>query len=200
MKTTVAAFDFDGTITYGDTLHLFLMFASPFKAPVLFAKISPWLLAYTLGFLSRKQMKQIALKAFFAGTPLEDLQKIARKFSLTKLTSKIKPESLKRIQWHQARGDRLILVSASIDTYLIPWAETVGFEKVLASRLEVIDGKVTGNILGKNCREEEKVRRLEEYLGPRKNYTLYAYGNSDGDRAMLDFSDYSFYNTMGEND
>jgi HAD superfamily hydrolase (TIGR01490 family) len=197
-KSIVAAFDFDGTITYGDTLLSFLLFAKPLKAPFLLAKIAPHLFLYTLGRLSRKEAKQLCLKAFFSGMSYQEFQEIARRFSLEKIDKKVRPESLERIKWHKKSGHRLVLVSASIETYLIPWAEKMGFEKVLASKLEIIDGKVTGNLLGKNCREKEKVFRLQEYLGPKDRYTLFAYGNSDGDHAMLAFADYSYYNKMSD--
>jgi phosphatidylglycerophosphatase C len=37
------------------------------------------------------------------------------------------------------------------------------------------------------------MRRLETLLGPRDGYTLYAYGDSRGDKALLSAADFPFY-------
>jgi phosphatidylglycerophosphatase C len=77
---------------------------------------------------------------------------------------------------------------------LKPWAESVGFAAVLGSRLErTAAGLVTGRLVGKNCYGEEKPRRLAELLGDRRCYCLYAYGDSRGDRALLNCADYAYY-------
>lgn len=196
-KRVVAAFDFDGTITYNDTLLPFLMTTvGPVAAIGNFSRVLPSLMAYSLGLIGRQRAKEACLAAFYAGMPHAEFEDLGRRFSLEKLDQRIRPESRERIAWHRNRGDQMVVVSASIETYLKAWAEKEGFAAVLGSRLEVIDGKVTGKLLGKNCREDEKVRRLEEFLGPRDGYTLYAYGNSDGDKQMLAFADYAFYKKM----
>ena len=75
-----------------------------------------------------------------------------------------------------------------------PWALKTGFDDVIASHLETReDGRITGNLLGENCFGIEKVRRLEALLGPKSGYTLYAYGDSRGDRELLSSADYAYY-------
>jgi phosphoserine phosphatase len=44
--------------------------------------------------------------------------------------------------------------------------------------------------ISKNCYGQEKVNRLLEVEPDRKNYYLYAYGDSRGDREMLAFADF----------
>jgi phosphoserine phosphatase len=70
-------------------------------------------------------------------------------------------------------------------------------EYVLASEL-AIDSQncITGKLQGKNCWGEEKVAQLNELFGSKDNYILYAYGNSRGDKELLELADYPFYRTF----
>jgi phosphoserine phosphatase len=36
----------------------------------------------------------------------------------------LRPEAVGRLHWHQAQGHRTVLLSASPEIYLKPWAET----------------------------------------------------------------------------
>lgn len=195
---TVAAFDFDGTITYRDSLVYFLLFAKGyFKAALLVLRTLPTLVLFVLGRKDRQAAKEALLTNAFAGMPLSELEALGKAFAAAELPRHVRPEALARIKWHQKMGHRLVLVSASIETYLIPWCQAAGFHDTVASRLALDPaGHVTGKLLGLNCRREEKVRRLIELLGPLDQYNLYAYGDSDGDKELLESADLSFYRMM----
>ncbi len=76
-------------------------------------------------------------------------------------------------------------MSASPEFYVTPIGRRLGFDAVLATRLEVDpDGRLTGRILGANCRGPEKVVRLREWRGDTLT-VAFAYGDSAGDREML---------------
>lgn len=199
-KTVVAVFDFDGTITFRDTLISFLVYAvGPVKFGLGLICLIPSILAFFLGFLDRQKLKERFLTYFFRGSSFEEAMKIAVAFDQEKMGALIRPEALKRLQWHQEQGHRCILVSASIDLYLTPWAKEMGFQDLLCSRLEVDSkGKITGKLVGKNCRSKEKVVRLKELLGDRSQYFVYAYGDSRGDDEMLAWSDKSYFRVMPE--
>jgi HAD superfamily hydrolase (TIGR01490 family) len=112
-------------------------------------------------------------------------------FARKRIPALIRPKRLKILQNHLDQGHRCILISASIELYTHPWAEAAGFSNALTSQLEVDnEGKITGKLKGKNCRGPEKVRRLEELLGPKSDYILYAYGDSAGDRQLLEVADH----------
>ena len=56
----------------------------------------------------------------------------------------LKPQAMKKLQWHQDRGHRCILISASLDLFLVPWATREGFNDLICSRVEVDEkGHVT---------------------------------------------------------
>ncbi len=194
-KRTVAAFDFDGTISYHDTLLPFLIFVKGYvKTFFLLFLASPYLLAFMCKIISRKRAKEQVVTLFFKNIPLNELRTFGRRFAEEKIPSLLRPEVLCQIAEHLKKNEECILISASLEVYLEPWAKSIGFSKVLATRLKT-DGRglITGKILGENCWGPEKVVRLEEYAGERDKYILYAYGNSRGDRELLDYSDFPFY-------
>jgi HAD superfamily hydrolase (TIGR01490 family) len=109
----------------------------------------------------------------------------------------LREEALQRLAWHRRQGHRCVVISASLGVYVQPWALQAGFDEVIASRLETTaDGCVTGKLAQGNCYGAEKVRRLEALLGDRAGYTLYAYGDSRGDRELLSLADHAYYRRM----
>ena len=196
---TIAAFDFDGTITKRDALVSFLIHSFGLST-TLYKGIClvPAFLNYLFNRLTRQQIKETILTAYFKGIPEEHMQQLAQTFSTSKgLQRLLRPEALRRIYWHRSQGHHLFIVSAAIQNYLNPWAKSMGFEDVIASRLEITpQGTITGHLNGLNCWGPEKVRRLKEVLGSKENWILYAYGDSRGDKELLEFADYPFLNEM----
>ncbi len=191
----VAAFDFDGTITDRDTLLPFLHYTFG-TWPCFFCILSsiPIFLGWVVGMVSRQGVKETLLSHFFSGVDLEVVQQYAERFAERKLPSYVKAEAVQRLRWHQKHHHRCVLVSASIENYLRPWASSMGFHDVIASQLAIDkEGRVTGKLKGKNCRGEEKIQRLEALLGPKQRYTLFAYGDSRGDAELLALADYPYY-------
>ncbi len=198
-KKIVAAFDFDGTITYTDSLIFFFTFVvGPIRTFFYLFLSIPLFFAFFTGKIGRTGIKEALLRRFFKGRSIEEIRGLGERFVLEKLPKLISPEAIKRIEWHTKKGHRLVLVSASLDIYLAPWAKSMGFQDCLTSVLEIDkSGKITGKLKGKNCRGEEKVRRLLKLLGKREYYRIYAYGDSVGDKEMLEFADFAFYRKMG---
>jgi phosphatidylglycerophosphatase C len=60
---------------------------------------------------------------------------------------------------------------------------------VCAVELEAEGGRLTGRMVGANCRGAEKVRRLTTWLDGEPPTRLWAYGNSSGDRELLAAAD-----------
>lgn len=194
-KPVVAAFDFDGTLTRRDTLFPFLLHvAGPVLFSLKFILILPTLTAYALGLLRNDIAKVIVLRRFLANMEMAKLQQLALEFAEKKLPALLRNEAMQRLAWHKQQGHRCVVVSASLENYLRPWAIKTGFNDVLGSRLEVLEGdRTSGKLLGENCFGPEKMRRLEILLGSREGYTLYAYGDSRGDKELLSAADYPFY-------
>ncbi len=176
----VAAFDFDGTVTRLDTLVPFL---AEVGGRARFA--TALLTSAPARARGRDAYKAAVLRGVLAGLPTERFEAMAQVYG-ERLPSRFRPEAVERIRWHQEQGHEVVLVSASLRAYLDPVVEHLGLDGVCAVDLEVgDDGRLTGDIVGANCRGAEKVRRLNQWLAGRPADRLWAYGNSSGDRELL---------------
>jgi HAD superfamily hydrolase (TIGR01490 family) len=191
MKKTIAAFDFDGTLTRRDSLIPYLNFL---KGSLLkdYIELLPVLIKYAAGFADRQDVKETLLKGAFRSLSLAEVQKKADEFANTHLDLLLKPEAMKRFHWHKERGDKCLLISANLDLYLNPWGRRHGFE-VISSR---VNPDLSGHLIGKNCRGEEKVKRLLQEEGSKDTFELWAYGDSRGDKELLELADHPFFNSF----
>jgi phosphatidylglycerophosphatase C len=191
----VAAFDFDGTLTRRDTLLPFLLHT--LGAPAVARHVlmlSPTLAGYVLGLIGNSVAKERVFVQCLAGMRMDELLQQGERFAAYVLPGLLSQEALQRLEWHKQQGHRCVVISASLDLYVRPWATKTGFDDVIATHLETHDdGYVTGNLSGANCFGIEKARRLEILLGEREGYTLYAYGDSRGDRELLSLADHPYY-------
>ena len=198
-KPVVAAFDFDGTLTYRDS---FLPFLRALAGDRVYAQrmlgLSPLLLGYGLGLVKNHHAKARVLAAFLSGQDVQQMQQVAQEFATRQLPGRIRASALARLRWHQQQGHRCVIVSASLECYLRPWAQTVGVDEVIGSQLAMAGDSYTGQLATANCYGAEKTRRLLELLGERDAYTLYAYGDSKGDRELLALADFAYYRQMPE--
>jgi len=197
-KPVVAAFDFDGTLTRRETLLPFLLHALGTARVARDALIlSPTLLGYGLGLIRNDIAKQRVFVQCLGGLRMDELQQQGERFASQVLPDLMRHEAMQRLKWHQQQGHRCVVISASMDLYVRPWAIKAGFDDVLATHLESLeDGTTSGRLSGENCYGIEKVRRLDALLGARDAYTLYAYGDSRGDRELLATADYGYYREM----
>jgi len=62
----------------------------------------------------------------------------------------------------KAHGCRTVLVTGGFHQFADPVAEWLGFERVVANRLEVVDGHLTGGLVGPICDSATKLATLVE--------------------------------------
>lgn len=198
MTMTIAAFDFDCTITTRDTLLPFLYYINSKRTNIINSiKLLPTAVTYKIGLIENHFAKEAVLQRFLLRHTYDSLLVKAKEFATHRLPTYVQPKALQRIRWHQQQGHRCILISAGLEIYLSPWANALQFDDVIATQLAVTEqGFVSGKIAGKNCFGQEKVNRLLEIVGPKENFILYAYGDSRGDRELLALADHSFYRHM----
>ena len=201
-KPVVAAFDFDCTLTRRDTLLPFLLHTLGAGAVARHALVLfPTLAAYALGLITNGVAKERVLVRCLGGKRWDELQQEAERFAAYVLPGLLRHEAVQRLDWHKRQGHRCVVISASLELYVRPWAQRAGFDEVIATHLETReDGRITGKLSGANCYGIEKTRRLEALLGARDGYTLYAYGDSRGDRELLSLADYAYYRQIPKPD
>ena len=191
----IVAFDFDGTITSKDSFIVFIIFSRGYFRFLLgFTLHLPLLILYKLHLFNNSKMKEIIFSWFFKGFKLATFNQQCKSFCDKKVNSIVINSARHAIeQYKQDPNTELVIVSASIENWLIDWANEVGFDRVIATKIEVCNGVITGRLLSNNCYGEEKVTRLKEHYPERDKYHLTSYGDSNGDRELLAYSDEGNY-------
>ncbi len=195
VKPIVAVFDFDKTITDRHTFWRYLLF--------LVGATKFWLVGITMvptGIrLWRKKIplmkaREVLIRRCMKGVCANLYEEKGKEFSAQKLNNWLDPKAIEKLRWHQSQNHRCLLISNSAECYLGPWSEKIGFEFFSGSRFEHDNKKLTGKMQGEHCQGEEKVVRLKQILDlPLAEYEIYAYGDSDSDKNLLEIADHPFY-------
>lgn len=195
-NTPIAFFDFDGTLTTGDTLMPFLKFVVGWPRYYWnLLLVSPVLIGYFLKLIRNDKAKEAVLKRYLAGYSIAELFRLGERFSAEIIPAMLRPEALTRLRWHQAQGHDCVLVSASFDVWLTFVGEDLKLSQVISSELHTHSQTVDGHIKGANCHGPEKVNRIRSWLKTenRTPSVTYAYGDSSGDSEMLNMVDKRFF-------
>jgi phosphatidylglycerophosphatase C len=180
----IAAFDVDGTLTWTDSFMLFLRFVrGRWGFAMRMVGLVPVFLAYVVRLRDRDATKNLLMSAFLGGISETRYRQYCEDFARVAYPIIARPDALARLNSHLGVRDDVALVSASLEGYLIPWAQALGVETVLATQVEVQDGVLTGKMAGLNCRCEQKVARIKARFGDAP--IVAAYGDSRGDHEML---------------
>ena len=192
----IAVFDFDGTITRKDTLIEFIRFAKGSVAlywgMLLYL---PWLILMKLHLYDNGKTKELVFGWFFHEMSLEQFNELGRAFYQTQADKLIYSEAKREIEEHKSHGDIIVILSASIENWVQPFASALQAEWLLGTQAEVQNGVLTGRFATKNCYGAEKVNRLKTWLAANVNEQPYiiAYGDSRGDKELLEFANEKHY-------
>ncbi|OAV71877.1 HAD hydrolase, family IB [Bacteroidales bacterium Barb4] len=193
----LAVFDFDGTITRKDSFLGFIRFShgtALFTGG--FAIMSPYLLLWKLGILKNGNVKQRVFGWFFKGMDYGRFQELADRFK-HRISRMERPDIMEKLKEHVLQGDQIIIISASVENWIRPWAKQQQIEMVAGTEIEVKNGVLTGRFSSDNCYGIEKVNRLirlfPDLSSQRNNYHITAYGDSNGDKELLAYANKGHY-------
>jgi phosphatidylglycerophosphatase C len=189
----LVAFDFDGTLTVRDSFMAFLRWrAGGFGYFVGMVRLFPAAFAY-LFHRRRGVIKAAAVKVFLKGVSRTKLEADAKAFAEYIAPVMFRPDALATWRRWRAKGARPIIVTASPDILVAPFARGLGCDTLIGTEL-AFDSKdcLTGALLGPNCRGPEKVRRLQQVFGVDVALAA-AYGDTAGDREMIAMADEKGY-------
>ena len=191
----IYAFDFDGTLTTKDTLLEFIRFAKGsgqmFRGFLLF---SPLLLLMKLHLYPNWKAKQQVFSYFFKGMHIDDFNALCTHFA-EQNKHLLRPAGIEKVRKAiEEEQATVLIISASIDNWVRPFFDEIDKKiQVLGTQIEAKEGRLTGQFTTKNCYGQEKVNRLTALYPHREAYDLIAFGDSRGDKELLDFADKGFY-------
>lgn len=210
----IFVFDFDGTLTYADTLLAFIRFAcGPMRMLLGFALYAPLLVLMKLKLYPNYKAKQKVFAHFFRGMTLARFDALCTAFA-QQGEHLLRPAARNFINTVRSEAYAMAIVSASIDNWVRPFAEMYLQSDnsqdnrqdnsqdnksslpiiVLGTKVEVdAAGCLTGRFATPNCYGPEKVRRIEAVWPHREQYDVSAFGDSRGDKEMLAYADQGYF-------
>lgn len=187
-----AFFDVDGTLVDATVVHYFHYFAT--KGYSSFDR-----LLWTLGFLpkilhylivdkiSRSQFNRV-FYANYRDMDAAQLRTRSRSHFEELLRPRLFAEAVARIAEHRERGERVVLITGSLDFIIEPLAEFLQADEMIAAHMSELNGRLTGKLTGPPIGDGEKARILKIYA-EQQGIDLaqsYGYADSRSDLPMLE--------------
>ncbi len=185
-------FDFDGTLTYKDTMFLFLKFYDPARFSVQFVKHIPLFILLKLKLADAEDVKKSFISSILKDESRYNIEKRAQLFFEENYPSLFRENALDFIKNIDRQNTESYIVSASLDIWVKPFAEKFNMV-LLSTRADFEDDIFTGKFVGRNCNKEEKVNRIKQEIGDKKFGKIIAFGDSSGDKAMFKFANESHF-------
>ena len=189
MNVTVAAFDVDKTLTVRDCVVPFMKSVAGVGRlmKVMFSGLGS-----TIQSVRRRDRDALKIKfveGVFSGKDASEIEALGVQFASKVADGWLRDDVATRMRWHQEQGHVVILVSASLGVYLHSLGDLLEVDAVLCTELEEKDGRLTGKLVGQNCRGKEKASRVQKWCqdsGIATEDLVYAYGDSSGDTELLE--------------
>lgn len=185
-------FDFDGTLTYKDTMFMYLKFYDPIKFQVQFLKHVPLFVLLKLKLAETEKVKKSFIGSILKGQTQEKIEKKSRQFFEEHYPKIIRENALDFIQNIDRENTQSLLVTASLDIWAKPFADAFKM-KLIATKAEFQNGIFTGNFIGKNCNGQEKLVRIKAEIKDHKYDKIIAFGDTSGDKPMLKWANEGHY-------
>ena len=168
MKTALAIYDMDRTITRRPTYAAFMWRATTRLAPwrMLLAPLLLFTgLAYLMGFIDRGRLKELNFRLLVGRVAPERLDRVVQGFADSQVRTNIMPGARARLAEDKAAGRRLVLATASYRLYAAAIAQRLGFDDVIATDVEYDrQGRTVARIDGVNCYGLGKLDMIEAWL------------------------------------
>jgi phosphatidylglycerophosphatase C len=194
----IAVFDFDGTISFRDSFLDFIRFTHGGTRLLGCVALNiPFIIIYYIGLYPSHKLKQRFFSYFYKGFGQEILERKGIEYCEKRIDKIIYPGAKKRIAWHHSQGHKIYLLTASSGLWLGEWCKINGIS-LIGTEFEVVDGRYTGRISGKNCRGKEKARKLQIEVDLGNSVETYGYGDSKSDKDFLALVSKPFHFPLNE--
>ena len=191
-------FDFDGTITKKDSFIDFFLQTFGYRHLLIviiknLPKVLSLIIRRDLG-----KLKEFLTSIFLIKKNEVVLFKLGNNYlnnHFDELMNSVAVEEILRLQ--KNKENTLFIVSASLDLWLSHFAKKLKV-KLICTQLEYKNETFTGNFKTKNCKGHEKVSRIKQVLSLEDFNEIIVYGDSDGDKEMLQLGTKTFYKPFRE--
>lgn len=186
----LAIFDLDNTLLAGDSDHLwgeFLVRQGAVDGTRYQAENTRFYEAYRSGELDIHAFLRFAL-APLAAHPRRRLEQWRERFMAEDIRRLRLPAAEALLDDHRARGDTLLIITATNRFVTEPIARWLGVCHLLATDPAEADGRFTGDVEGVPCFQEGKVQRLAQWMAD-KDFSLeqaFFYSDSRNDLPLLE--------------
>jgi HAD superfamily hydrolase (TIGR01490 family) len=185
----LAIFDLDHTLLTGDSDHAwgeFLIERGVVDAAAYRAANDRYYAEYQAGTLDIFDFLAFAL-APLARLERGTLERLLAEFVQAQIRPMVAPGTPALLATHRARGDTLVIITATNRFVTAPVARVLGVEHLIATDPEERDGRFTGRVAGTPCYREGKVTRLRDWM---RRYDLnltdsWCYSDSHNDLPLL---------------
>ncbi|MBS1235277.1 MAG: phosphoserine phosphatase [Proteobacteria bacterium] len=192
---SLAIFDLDNTLLRGDSDHAwgeFLVEQGAVDRERFASENNRYYAAYLAGtldiyeFLEQHQLRPLAEH------DRATLERWRTEFVRTKIAPLITPAARALVEQHRARGDTLLIITATNRFITAPIAEAFGIPHLIATEPEEVNGEFTGKVTGVPSYREGKVERLSEWLNDRHESLddSWFYSDSHNDLPLLNLVDH----------
>ncbi len=194
----IAVFDFDGTISSKDSFFDFVRFTHGEHRLLCCVAVNiPFIILYFIVLYPSHKLKQRFFSYFYKGFSQEILERKGIEYCEKRIDKIIYPGAKKQIAWHRLQGHNIYLLTASSGLWLGEWCKINGIS-IIGTEFEVVEGKYTGRIAGKNCKGKEKARRLQTEVDLSDSVEIYGYGDSKSDKNFLTLVGKPFHFPLNE--
>ena len=189
-KNNLALFDLDDTLFDGDTEAEWVKymdhrgFIQDFD---FYSKMDAFENNYREGRLDVDEYSEFLLSPI-VGKSLKELEDHIEDFTsdiVTRFSDELSQELLDK-----HKNDTKVLTSGSLSFLVHKIGTKLGIDNCFGTDPEYLEGKFTGRVEGKPNFSQEKVRRVNKWMGSKKFDQIFSYSDSIHDLPLLEFADF----------
>ena len=189
-KNKLALFDLDDTLFDGDTEAEWVKYMDRIgliKDLDFYSKMDIFEKNYREGRLDVDEYSEFLLSPII-GKSLKELEDHIEDFTsdiVTRFSDELSQELLDK-----HKNDTKVLTSGSLSFLVHKIGTKLGIDNCFGTDPEYLEGKFTGRVEGRPNFSQEKVRRVNIWMGSKKFDQIFSYSDSIHDLPLLEFADF----------
>ena len=197
-KNSVALFDFDGTLFNGHIWEAVMKYSAGhrYRFPTALGYLVSHIPLYPLN-----KFKLVSDETFFnrwgkdlafivGGLKREEVSNLFRGLAEDQVLNRLRPDMIRVLRRHQSQGRIVVLVSGAFRELLEVVGQRLGVFHVVGTKLEMLNGEYTGEIISPVCFGINKVSLFKEFINSIRLEidfsSSFAYADNISDTPMLE--------------